>query len=61
MRDRKPKIHYYNRRLVQCGFVWTRCGKWLSINVATRKPEEVTCRTCKLILDIPEGELDRLG
>ena len=60
MRDRRPKIHCTSSRLFESGSYLVRCGKILDRRYVTRDPEEVTCWTCKLILDIPEGELDRL-
>jgi len=54
----KRKIHYSPDALHRTDYVHTRCGKNVLATHATYVPAEVTCKTCKLILDIPEGELD---
>ena len=52
------KMHYSQYVGVVSERVTTRCGKRVLQCHATYKPEEVTCRTCLLILNIPPGELD---
>jgi len=52
------KMHYSQYVGVASERITTRCGKRVLQCHATYKPEEVTCRTCLLILDIPVGELD---
>jgi len=52
------KVHYSLDAIHRTDHVRTRCGKNVLAKYATYDPLLVTCLTCRLIWDIPPGELD---
>jgi len=57
MVTRPPKIHYAPRPIRHPWTSYTRCGKWIPHRYVTTDASKVTCRTCRLILDLdPDWE-----
>ena len=55
---RKHKLHWLRFTLRPTAWNWSLCGKRLGSGFFATRIEDVTCRTCLLILDIPPKGLN---